>query len=232
MGRAGSRPPRCPRPHSPCAAFETATNALYVRVIVVVALALLSTHVIRGRDAIDMMLLVTTGVTVLATITFTWGVLAVDRARLGVPRIRLVIGVAMVLWAAAVDVFSGSQTDVPEFLRGDYQSWTIAGPVVAIAGILFVLSAIHRFAATAEPAHPELQNLIVGRGVLYLVAAVIAVGLPHLAVHSDSVQLALVLVGIAALASIVGLIAIATVMALAARSLADAPQLPEARARS
>jgi hypothetical protein len=207
--------------------FRTAGGALIGRVLVAVALALMGMGMVKSLGAIKLMLVIAPTITVLTTLVFAAGVLAVEQANLEhMPRVRLLLGAAFSTLSAGIQLMHVSRSGA-EWFKDSLEHWTILGPIIGVVGIILVLSAIHSYAGWSG--NHRLQSAAGSRATLYVVMTVIAVGSPFLLLGARDPSSLVVIVVLAAVCGIVGLIAVAGLLSLAADALGTPPELPQAR---
>jgi hypothetical protein len=218
--------------------FSRAGHALAIRVVAAVGFATLALGMLRSWDGLRLLLIGAPAFTVISLLGFAWGVLDVERAGIAkLPRLRLTLGAAIAAWYAGivlrqagalytVIVHSASSSSYRlEHETNVAEQWMLAGPLVALAGILLVISAISSLARSYND--HALRAAVSVYGSLSASFALVAevVGFVNRTSPGPSMGI------LVACCSIASLVTLAKLMWRAAQSIGGSSGLPEARLR-
>ena len=180
-------------------------------------------------------------IVILSMIACAWGILDVERGRLeGMPRFRLGLGAALVVWWAGVQLqqlvsrYAAASTERPASYFSDeawFTSWSMIGPLVGVFGLLLVGSAITSFAT--KRGDEALRQAATTRTILFVVLALTGVGFAvYLGDLTSDREKRFATTVVTAGASLGSLVALAGLFSRAARSVEQTPGLPTARVQS
>jgi hypothetical protein len=215
--------------------FRSLATALRFRIVASIVIAVMSLGLVKS---IGMAKLVLVGgpLVILTVMVFgALGCLRAAHARVdGMPNDRLAIGGAITLWYCALQFHQllwlyksfTSESFSSGFERDMAQSFAIAGPLVATAGLALVGAAIWKFASIR--ANDALRESAAVRTLLYAVLAASAVAIQSQVYKATTENGLLVLMMVAAGATIAAVVAFASLATQAADAI-DAPSLPAAR---
>jgi hypothetical protein len=212
--------------------FRLARGALVFRMVAAFAIAFL---IFGARSPGAAKFAVIVGPLIIVATTFVFAI-ALERAAredVGLPRVRLAVGVGLTLWSAAIQLFQVSA--LYEMITGDRgeraqetaQLLSISGPVAATIGIALIGSSLAAFATARN--HAELAQSARARTIAFVVASLGSVWLQTLLAEARSLNMLLVIGLTAAAIAVIALAMVAGVLRMAAEQLETAPGLPQAR---
>jgi hypothetical protein len=226
-------PPATPDPHLAGRAFRRASLALLLRIFAAIALVMVGIGMVRQPSMVKWLLTLGPLATVVTAIVFATAMLDVERSALPeMPPVRLVVGAALIAWAAGIEL-RHVWGNLSRIGRGTIdeaaEQWTIVGPFVAVAGALFIASAIYSFARARG--NKLLQGSASSRGTLFAILSLVPLGIPFVMKAAPSAGALIGLGLLAIVCSILAIVMLAGLMRLASEAFDDAPVLPEARIR-
>lgn len=224
-------PPSLPEPRRARAWLKGAEASLIVRVVAAVLIALLSIAMMRSPGAIKLVMVALPAIAMLAVLIFGWTLLGVERAALPeMPRIRLVIGAALVAWAAGIQAAQvtaafdglGGRLGV-----GQIENWSVVAPLVGACGMILACSAIATFALRRDD--QPLREIAISSSIVFGILTLAMFGLPFLLRSATSQAMALGIALILGICAISSLLVVARVFGRAADAIGAQATLPEAR---
>jgi len=227
--------------------FRRASSALRFRIVAALVVACASMVPMLGIPVPTAVAIGAPAIVILSMIACAWGILDVERGRLpGMPRFRLALGAALVVWWAGVQlqqlvsVYAAAGTERRASYFSDeawFTAWSMIGPLVGAFGLMLVGSAITSFAV--KRGDEALRLAASTRTMLFVILALAGVGLSILLGQLMGDRLArsggdtLLLVALAAAgASLGSLVALAGLCSRAAKAVEQTPGLPTARVQS
>lgn len=223
-----------PDPRAAAAGLRLARGVLVFRLVAAILIAMVMV-VGRSPSAAKFVAFAGPAVVVVTMVLFAVGLQRAAAARLdGMPRLLLAIAAALTLWWGAIQL--DQLSSVLEILKHSYRSeramqtlqhFSIIGPIAATIGLALVGTAISTFAARRGDS--ELRAYAYGRTVTFLVLTLSGVGLQAYLTKATSLSSLLMMVLLAATATIAGLLVLASLLLRAADAVEAEPGLPPAR---
>ncbi len=214
--------------------LRQAAGALRFRIVTSIVLAVAIVGTATSVTVIKVVLIGGPLVFLASMIVCALGLLRTVRGAIpDLPRYRITLGAAITVWWAAVQLHQVIR--MYRSVEGDFggnhfewfTAWSILGPLVAVAGLALVGSAISAYAAAR--ANDELREAASVRTLLYVVLFASSIGIQSQLFKASSESSFILLSLIAAGAGIGALVSLAGLFTRAAESIASGPMLPTAR---
>ncbi|HET9484099.1 MAG TPA: hypothetical protein VFO79_09095 [Xanthomonadales bacterium] len=231
---AKQAPPSTSDPQMAVGGFHYVGNGLRIRIVGAIVFAMLAMSQVRG---IGLSIVIGGPLVVVVTLAIVAvGCVRVAHADVAqMPRWRLAIGGGLSLWWAVVQyeqiahVFRDHRV-ITGASEAFAHAWSIAGPLIATAGLALVGSAISTFAHART--NDELRESASVRTLLYVVLSASAVGIQTQVWKAETRDGFFALTLVAACAAIAALVSFAGLAKQAADAIGAGPTLPPARVTS